>query len=310
MRMTYQTLMVRMSRNIASFLLIFTSTDVLDQFTSTKLDSKAGPSASGPGRPTSTGIPLPTAAQPGPASAQAGLLPDDDEFARQMQAGMQDLLGELDTNPEMAVKFEELMKELSDAAQGAVNEVDMPSVGTSAGAKGLDIPSAAEAKASDNAGKSDANFQETIRKTMERMQTSSESASAAASSSAQDDFLASLLKEMESNPSAFPAGDGNDEDFSKMLMGMMEQLTNKEILYEPMKELSDKFPAWMEENKGTVDDSDWKRYEEQHTLATEIVKRFEAKDYSDDKVECREYIVERMQKVSVVYSSRYEMLAS
>jgi len=33
-----------------------------------------------------------------------------------------------------------------------------------------------------------------------------------------------------------------------MLLGMMEQLTNKDILYEPMKELDDKFPDWMEKN--------------------------------------------------------------
>lgn len=94
--------------------------------------------------------------------------------------------------------------------------------------------------------KAEATFQETIRKTMERMQNSGEQASAAAASADDNDMLAQMLKEMESGGFG---GEGNDEDFSKMLMGMMEQLTNKEILYEPMKELNDKFPAWMEKNR-------------------------------------------------------------
>ena len=78
---------------------------------------------------------------------------------------------------------------------------------------------------------------------------------------------------------------------------MMEQLTNKEILYEPMKELDDKFPAWMKENEGKVDAADMKRYKEQQVYVSEIVKRFETKTYTDDNSKDREYIVERMQKV-------------
>ena len=78
---------------------------------------------------------------------------------------------------------------------------------------------------------------------------------------------------------------------------MMEQLTNKDILYEPMKELDDKFPAWMEKNKEKTAKDDLKRYEEQKTLVREIVGRFERKGYSDDNRQDREYIVERMQNV-------------
>jgi peroxin-19 len=91
--------------------------------------------------------------------------------------------------------------------------------------------------------------------------------------------------------------EGSDEDFSKVLMGMMEQLTNRDILYEPMKELHDKFPAWMEENRGKVKEDDLKRYEEQQLLVREIVGRFERTGYSDQNAGDREYIVERMQKV-------------
>ena len=94
------------------------------------------------------------------------------------------------------------------------------------------------------------------------------------------------------------AGAGGEEEFSKMLMGMMEQLTNKEILYEPMKELHDKFPAWLAANREKTGAEDLKRYEDQHALVNEIVARFEASTYTDSNAADREYIVERMQKVS------------
>lgn len=149
------------------------------------------------------------------------------------------------------------------------------------------------------AEKAEQSFQETIRKTMERMQESGEQASAAAASSSQDDILAQMLKEMENGGFG---GEGNDEDFSKILMGMMEQLTNKEILYEPMKELNDKYPKWMEENRSKVGEADLKRYEEQMVLVKEITERFQSEGYTDENTKDREYIVERMQKVSSISS--------
>lgn len=142
----------------------------------------------------------------------------------------------------------------------------------------------------------DASFQDTIRRTMERMQSSGDQATAAAASGGTDDFMSELLKQMSSGE--FGNGEGSEEDFSKMLMGMMEQLTTKEILYEPMKDLHEKFPEWMEKNKASTPAEDLKRYEEQQALVKEIVERFEKPGYADTNSEDREYIIERMQKVS------------
>lgn len=141
--------------------------------------------------------------------------------------------------------------------------------------------------------KSGAAFQDTIRRTMERMQSSGEQATAAAAAGGDDDFLTEMLKQLT-------AGDfagGSEEDFSKMLMGMMDQLTNKEILYEPMKELHDKFPAWLAKNKDSTPAEDLKRYAEQQAIVTEIVAKFNEPGYSDSNAADREYIVDRMQKV-------------
>ena len=263
--------------------------DVLDEFANTKLDSEAStasapkaapqpsaPSASGPGRPEDIS----------PAEL---LLQDEDEFAKKLQEEMAQLLGQGDFQNQ----FEEIMKEMNSELGG--DHLPAPTASEAAAIASSSLEDGTPLKASASTSKADKSFQDTIRKTMERMQESGDAASSAAASSAsQDDILAQMLKEMESGGFG---GEGNDEDFSKILMGMMEQLTNKEILYEPMKELDDKFPAWMEKNKDKVPQEDLKRYEEQQGLVKEITARFERKGYSDDNAKDREYIVERMQKV-------------
>jgi peroxin-19 len=199
---------------------------------------------------------------------------------------MADLLGELETTPELKQQFEAMVSELSTAA------AQQP---LAAGTKELNSapgPASAESSAA-----AEANFQETIRKTMERMQGSDEKATEATADAGGDDFLAEMMKAMGSGD---PSAMGGEEDFSKMLLGMMEQLTNKEILYEPMKELHDKYPEWLATNAGSVNEADLVRYKEQQSLVAEIVGKFEEPRYHDDNVADREFIVERMQKVSSI----------
>ncbi|KAJ4157152.1 Peroxisome chaperone and import receptor [Fusarium falciforme] len=137
---------------------------------------------------------------------------------------------------------------------------------------------------------------------MERMQASGDQATAAAAEGPADDFMSEMLKQLSSGDLGALGGDGSEEEFSKMLMGMMEQLTNKEILYEPMKELDDKFPEWLAKNRNSTPKEDLKRYEEQQSVVREIVAKFEEKTYSDSNAADREFIVDRMQKMQAAGS--------
>lgn len=189
----------------------------------------------------------------------------------------------------MQAQFENIFKQINAAAAEA--EQDPATETTTASSKPAQ-PAASKAGAA-----GEASFQDTIRATMERMQNSGDQATAAATSdSGADDFMSEMLKSLSSgdfNP------DGSEEDFSKMLMGMMEQLTNKDILYEPMKELHDKFPAWMEKNQASTSVEDMTRYKTQQEVVAEIVAKFEESTYSDSNTADREYIVDRMQKVRI-----------
>ncbi|KAH8840366.1 hypothetical protein MCOR27_001242 [Pyricularia oryzae] len=256
--------------------------DMLDEFSAVKLNPPKTPhvSAPGPSEP-SAAPPLPTSKPPATDGADEF---DEDEFAKQLQAGMAEMLGDMGSSPEMQAQFESIFKELGAAA--AADESSNPSAGAPPPA-------------------SSSSFQDNIRRTMERMQASGDSATAAATadSNAEDDFMAELLKQMQGGGAgAGLGGEGGEEEFSKMLLGMMEQLTNKEILYEPMKELHDKFPEWLERNKDKTSAEDLKRYEEQQRLVSEMVVKFEEPTYLDSNAADREYIVDRMQKMQATGS--------
>ncbi|KIM95157.1 hypothetical protein OIDMADRAFT_45142 [Oidiodendron maius Zn] len=248
--------------------------DMLDEFTPKLPELKAPSLASGPGRP-----------QLEAAATTEGIT--DDDFGKQLQAGMADLLGELESSPDMQAQFEKMMKEFSGAA--APEEQSKDSKGSDAKDKSTPAGTAS----------AEESFQATIEKTMERMRLSGDNATAAAASSDTEDFIAEMMKAMQGSGLD---GEGSEEDFSKMILGMMEQLTNKEILYEPMKELDDKFPDWLERNATKTKEEDLKRYKEQQVYVKEIVTRFELKTYSDNNAADREYIVERMQKMQAAGS--------
>ena len=138
-----------------------------------------------------------------------------------------------------------------------------------------------------------ANFQDRIKQTMDRMKSSGAEVDAAVADSETDDFLSEMLKQMQG-----AAGEGeSDEDFSKMLLNMMEQLTSKEILYEPMKELNEKYPEWLRNNESKQSAEDLQRYREQYGVVKEIVAKFEEPEYRDESDKDREFIIDRMQKV-------------
>lgn len=200
------------------------------------------------------------------------------EFNKQLEEQMAALMGSEDESLEMKREIQMMMQGLV-----GVTDVDKASEKNPA------------APPTDTL-RSEQPFQETIRRTMERMQASGEKAETASTSEDPDDILAQMLSEMQ-NGSTDDASD--EEGFSKMLMNMMEQLTNKEILYEPMKELHDKFPSWMREHESSVEAADLVRYREQERLVDEIVGKFDEKGYKDSNPADREFIVERMQKASL-----------
>jgi peroxin-19 len=85
--------------------------------------------------------------------------------------------------------------------------------------------------------------------------------------------LAKILEEM-SKASIGESGNGNEDDFLREMLGlqdggsddfnsdtvidgMMEQLLSKDLMYEPMKQVTEKFPEWLETNKADLSPKDY-----------------------------------------------------
>lgn len=259
----------------------------------------------------------PAAEKPSSRSDEASNVPpdlgngDEDEFTKQLSAGMAEMMKELESNPDMAKQFEQMMMGQFGMAENmsapGTDESSAPSAENASSSKPAPTQAMPPASAGNGqtpqAGAPPPSFQDTIRQTMDRMKESNASASAASTAPGEgsDDFMAAMLKELAQ---AQGGANGNPEDaFSSMLLGMMEQLTNKEILYEPMKELDGKFPEWLAEREpgkpkaDTITAEDRQKYAEQQGLVKEIVQRFEKPGYNDQNTEDREFIVERMQKM-------------
>ncbi|KAI1764165.1 Pex19-domain-containing protein [Hypoxylon sp. FL1150] len=272
--------------------------DMLEEFSNVK-DAKPPTAASKPETPTQAASSAATSAPK--VSSNTSVNADDplgglgdmseEEFQKQLQASMAELMSGIENSPDMQAQFENIFKGLGEETAGG------------SGSGKDSTPKTSEKATADLS--QDASFQETIRRTMARMQESGEQATAAATAEGyEDDFIAEMMKAMKDMPSE----GGNEEDFSKMLMGMMEQLTNKDILYEPMKELNDKFPGWMEKNKDTLAKDDLKRYQEQQVLVAEMVAKFEEPTYADSNVADREYVVDRMQKMQAAGSPPHDLV--
>jgi len=72
----------------------------------------------------------------------------------------------------------------------------------------------------------------------------------------------------------------------------MKQLLAKSVLYEPLKELRDKYPLWLEQNDAKLSSADRSKYTQQYKILQEITTVYETE--GDDGFQ---KLVDLMQKV-------------
>ncbi|GAB1862182.1 Peroxin-19 [Camponotus japonicus] len=108
-------------------------------------------------------------------------------------------------------------------------------------------------------------FQSTISQVLKDLTTNSENL--------QSDDLAAMLGRTSL--------DSDTGDILPFMQGMMEHLLSKEILYPSLKELSDKYPAWLEEHKTTINSSDLERYTKQSELMKKVCIELEEENKDD-----------------------------
>lgn len=55
----------------------------------------------------------------------------------------------------------------------------------------------------------------------------------------------------------------------------MQQLLSKEILHEPMKEIGERYPKWLEDHKASLSKEDYDRYLHQYELIKQLNEVYE-----------------------------------
>ncbi|GJJ70769.1 peroxin-19 [Entomortierella parvispora] len=192
----------------------------------------------------------------------------DAEFSKQLASGMEELMKEMSGNSELQKSFEEMFK-------------------------GLDVngkaPAAAAAStpATSAKGAGSASFQDRIAKTMDKLKDSSDQVDAQVAEESEEALMAEMMKQME--------GMAEGGDFQNVLEGMMEQLMSKDILYEPMLDLQQKYPQWLKDNKDKISESEYARYEKQYGYVKEIVEFFDRPDFDDKSDSQAKSVIDLMQ---------------
>ncbi|XP_034233957.1 peroxisomal biogenesis factor 19 isoform X1 [Thrips palmi] len=134
------------------------------------------------------------------------------------------------------------------------------------------------------------------------------------------DAIMGAMQSLKENLSeAFPAardgeeGDGDDasgndmENLTNVMQQMMLALLSKEMLLPSFKEMSEKYPAWLEENKSKLSEEDLKRYTAQLEVVQKIVAELE-KEGEGDK-EHLDHMIELMGKAQELGQPPQELTA-
>ncbi|CAO3679353.1 unnamed protein product [Umbelopsis vinacea] len=205
----------------------------------------------------------------------------DDDFAKQLAAGMEELMSGEDQD-EFKETFEKIWKSFESTSLD-------DSVAQS---------SKAPAAAADPENKK--SFQDTIAQTMNKLRDSSDKVETDLSEESDDAFMQEMMRQMESLT--------DNGDFQNMLEGMMNQLMSKDLLYEPMKDLANKYPEWLESNKDKTPPAELEKYQQQYDYVKKIVAKYEDPNFDEKDEKQASEVVDLMQKMQELGQPPAEMM--
>ncbi|XP_034039588.1 peroxisomal biogenesis factor 19 isoform X2 [Thalassophryne amazonica] len=107
------------------------------------------------------------------------------------------------------------------------------------------------------------------------------------------DDLVKALEGLGLDESAEGGGDDGN-----ILQSIMQNLLSKEVLYPSLKEITTKYPEWLDANRASLSPEDYQRYEQQARVMGDICKHFEREDEgAADKENTFEAVMDLMQQL-------------
>ncbi|XP_066538231.1 peroxisomal biogenesis factor 19 [Hoplias malabaricus] len=89
-------------------------------------------------------------------------------------------------------------------------------------------------------------------------------------------------------------GGGDDGNILPIMQSIMQNLLSKDVLYPSLKEITEKYPDWLNSNRESLPPEDLRRYEQQYKIMGEICAQFER---DSDTASSFENVLELMQKL-------------
>ncbi|XP_069115742.1 peroxisomal biogenesis factor 19-like [Argopecten irradians] len=174
---------------------------------------------------------------------------------------------------EMAKQFEDAMKNFMSSDPGLMQQIEkLAETADSAG----------------NSAEAQQEFASTLSQTLSSLAQNSEGLG--------DDMSEDELMKAFTSMGLEEGQDG----FMPMMQGMMKNLLSKDVLYPSLKEMSQKYPKWLEENQDKTEKSQLEKYESQLAIIKDICEEFEKeKDSETEEVKKLRFerIVDKMQKM-------------
>ncbi|KAI6169828.1 Pex19 protein [Pisolithus thermaeus] len=240
-------------------------------------------------------------------------------FASEFAKGMESLMRELAENsgldldarddvgrdPAISAAWEAMLVEEMDKMSGTAPASTST---TSTSAQKRSTPPASTGKPGPNKPSAAAGdgFQSRIRDTMDKLKSSESDCNPSTAPlptfpGPDDPSLAAFLQGLETMDPK------EGDELTGMLEAMMGQLMSKEVLYEPLKELDEKFPAYLASHPA-LSAEDKERYEKQRTCIKQLLTIFEEKGYNEEDPKTREKITEAMSELQSYGSPPEEIM--
>nr|GAT59084.1 predicted protein [Mycena chlorophos] len=211
---------------------------------------------------------------------------------------------------ELARGMENLMREISGSGEGGASEPVPNEEELKAAWEAMLIESMNGMGGNDEQGSSSSagatnDFQAKIKQAMGKLKEGEDALKSSDGSAANADPLAALLASLGEGDGDLPA---NEAELAGFLENMMGELMSKEILYDPLKELAEKFPPYLASPPSPISADDRKRYEDQLERVQAIIALFEKPTYSDQDPKARESVVALMAEMQSFGSPPTELM--
>ncbi|KAJ4443310.1 peroxisomal biogenesis factor 19 [Periplaneta americana] len=224
--------------------------------------------------------------KPLPSKSAPSTVEQADNTTENLDDGLMDAQWTEEFIKQAAAQFEQNMQALLAQSGNSSDSISPDQLG----ANFQKMAEAAAKAMADEAGGGDSEFAAAISQTLKNLSEGTENI--------QTQFSDEDIANMFSNLGVSDSSEGGD--FLPFMQQMMQSLLSKDILYPALKDIVDKYPTWLEENRSKLEPSEFERFSKQQELMHQVCVELEKESESDSpeiKKQRFDVILDLMQKM-------------